>query len=513
VSVKQWDVFELALPGPSAGRPFIEVGISADFSHGERIIHSEGFYDGDGIYRVRFMPDAVGQWQYCVRSNVAELDGKIGAFECAPSLATNHGPVRVHNVFHFAYADGTPYYPIGTTCYAWTHQGKEIEEQTLAALAKSPFNKLRMCMLPKRYAYNGCEPTLYPFEGTAPSNWDFTRFNPTFFQHQERRIRQLRDLGIEADIILFHPYDEGHWGFDRLDDATSERYLRYVVARMAASSNIWWSMANEFDFVKGKTVADWDRYFQILQENDPYGHLRSIHNGKKIYDHNKPWITHASIQNGSAVQDFGRAVLYRDVYNKPIVFDEVKYEGNLPQRWGDISAEEMVHRVWQGIIAGTYVGHGETYLHPHDIMWWARGGTLHGASPQRLAFLKEILESAPPGGLEPIDKWQDMHTVGKPGEYYLIYFGKQSPAEYLFELPREGLVAGMDFEVDVLDTWNMTATPVEDVFTIVADTTYRYHAEGQKMVTLPAKPYIALRVRCVKRVSASSREDPRIYGE
>jgi hypothetical protein len=43
-------------------------------------------------------------------------------------------------------------------------------------------------------------------------------------------------------------------------------------------------------------------------------------------------------------------VVYRDVYNKPIVFDEVNTRKH-PQRWGDLSAEEMVHRFWQGTIA------------------------------------------------------------------------------------------------------------------------------------------------------------------
>ena len=31
---------------------------------------------------------------------------------------------------------------------------------------------------------------------------------------------------------------------------------------------------------------------------------------------------------------------FRDVYRKPIVFDEVKYEGNISERWGDIQLDE-----------------------------------------------------------------------------------------------------------------------------------------------------------------------------
>ncbi len=480
---------------------------------GDQSIEVTGFYDGDGTYRVRFMPDAPGVWRYETKSKRKELSGKTGTFDATPARGGNHGPVRVAHTFHFEYADGTPYRQIGTTCYAWTHQGDVLEEQTLAALKASPFNKVRMCVFPKNYAFNSNDPHRYPFEGTPPNKWDTTRFDPVFFQHLEKRVRQLRDLGIEADIILFHPYDEGRWGFDRMDAASDDRYLKYIVARLSAYRNVWWSMANEFDFMKEKKPADWDRYFQIVQKADPYNHLRSIHNGRLIYDHNKPWVTHVSIQNGSAVEDFGRAMLYRDVYCKPIVFDEVKYEGDIPQRWGDLSAEEMVHRFWQGTIAGTYVGHGETYRHEQDIIWWARGGTLHGKSPARITFLKEILDSTPAQGIDPIDKWQDHRTAGVPGEYYLVYFGKDKPTEWLFELPRAGLSEGMTFGVDIIDTWNMTIKPVDGAFKIIQDATYRYHAAGLPKIKLPGNPYIALRIRRQEGDKIQFKEETRIYGE
>jgi hypothetical protein len=278
-----------------------------------------------------------------------------------------------------------------------------------------------------------------------------------------------------------------------------ERYLRYVLARLSAFRNVWWSLANEFDFMEEKKPEDWDRFFRIVQTSDPYQHLRSIHNGAILYNHTKPWVTHASIQNGSAVEDFGRAVLYRDVYVKPIVFDEVKYEGNLPQRWGNLSAEEMVHRFWEGTIAGTYVGHGETYLEPNDIIWWAKGGVLRGQSPARIAFLRKILEEGPPEGLEPIDKWQDWPFAGKRGEYYLGYFGRQILTEWPFELYRAGLADGMKFTVEVIDAWNMTIVPAEGVFEVVRRDNYTYADKAGRKVPLPGKPYTALRIRRVNR--------------
>lgn len=494
-AVEQWGTFELELNGPAAGNPFTEVELSATFTQGKVAVRTSGFYDGGGAYRVRFMPPTTGEWKYATASNRAELDGKTGAFTADKPAAGNRGPVRVRNTYHFAYADGTTYYPVGTTCYAWTHQPEAIEEKTLATLKAGPFNKLRMCVFPKWYDANRSEPPRYPFEGTAPDKWDFARFNPEFFRHLEKRIGQLRDLGIEADVILFHPYDTGHWGFDRMPAAADDRYLRYVVARLAAYRNVWWSLANEFDFMKEKTDADWARFLKVVHEADPYRHPLSIHNGTRLFNQTDPRFTHASIQNGSAVSDFGRAVLYRDVYRKPVVFDEVKYEGDFEQRWGNLTAEEMVHRCWQGTVAGTYVGHGETYRHPQNLVWWARGGTLHGQSPARLAFLRRVLEDGPRDGLEPVDKWQDERTAGKPGEFYLVYFGKDAPKSWAVDLPRAGRKEPLTLTAEVLDTWDMTVTPVPGAFTLKPNGRYCLTADPPAKVELPGKPYQAVRLR------------------
>src|SRR5439155_20389065 len=129
------------------------------------------------------------------------------------------------------------------------------------------------------------------------ARWDLTRFDPAFFRHLEQRIADLRDLGIEADLILFHPYDKGHWGFDRMPAAADDRYLRYAVARLAAFRNVWWNMANEFDSLKFKTDADWDRIFDVVMAEDPYQHPRSIHQMKRNYDFFKPGVTYLSVQS------------------------------------------------------------------------------------------------------------------------------------------------------------------------------------------------------------------------
>ncbi|MDE0088708.1 MAG: DUF5060 domain-containing protein, partial [Candidatus Poribacteria bacterium] len=62
--VERWGIYEVALNGPDTGNPFVEVELTAEFKHcdidGGRTFEPQGFYDGDGIYKIRFMPDEVG---------------------------------------------------------------------------------------------------------------------------------------------------------------------------------------------------------------------------------------------------------------------------------------------------------------------------------------------------------------------------------------------------------------------------------------------------------------------
>ena len=431
--------------------PFTDVTLSCTFMCRDEAVRVEGFYDGDNTWKARLMPTREGAWRYLTQSSDPELNGKAGSFTVGPPAEGNHGPVRVHNTHHFTYADGTPYIQIGTTCYAWAHQGDELEAQTLETLKAAPFNKMRMCVFPKAYTYNENEPIYYPFEGTPPREWDLARPNPEFWRHFETRVGDLMDLGIEADIIIFHPYDR--WGFQHMDDASDDRYLRYLVARLAGYRNVWWSMANEFDLMKSKQPDDWDRYFRIVRDSDPYGHLRSVHNCRQWYDHTKPWVTHASIQTSQ----FGNTVELREKYGKPLVYDEVRYEGDVPQGWGNLTAQQLVNHFWLGATSGAYVGHGETYKHPHDILWWSKGGVLHGDSPTRIGFLRGLLEELPFARMEPDrDLSPGNYAIATPGEAYLVYFLTDAPA-------RLSLPGNAAYRVDGIDPWEMTVTPLNDV--------------------------------------------------
>jgi hypothetical protein len=432
--VQQWKRFELVLTHTSAGNPFTDVQLSAAFSNKDTSFTVDGFYDGNDTFRIRFMPQQTGAWKYVTKSNVKTLHNKKGSFDCIPAKGDNHGMVKVSDLYNFKYADGKQYYPVGTTAYAWNHMGQELQTMTLEALKHSGFNKIRMCIFPKDYNLVKEEPELFPFLSTTKTtgatsnkNWDYTRFNPAFFKTLEQQIDALDELGIEADLILFHPYDKGRWGFDSLPMDLNLRYLEYIIARLGAQKNIWWSIANEWDLVKYKTHDEWIALSKAVAEKDPYRHLSSIHGSTgKYIEYWLPYFTHASIQDEAPVMNWGAAAILRNVYQKPIIYDEVGYEGNLESRWGRYSGEEMNHLMWMGTIGGTYVTHGESYMFKDatDTIFWAKGGQFKGSSWKRAGFLRKILEEGP-GPLEASDVSRDMKTATSGTGHYLVYLGKE----------------------------------------------------------------------------------------
>lgn len=501
--VEKWGCFELSLEASVRGNPF-DVGFSATFTNGTCSVEVYGFYDGDNSFKLRFMPEYEGEWTYVTKSRVPALNRRRGGFTCIPASGDNHGPVRADGQ-DFRYADGTRYYPVGTTSYDWMHVRGDYPARTVASLGESGFNKLRMLFflhnLPIEY------PEVYPFCRNDDGSWDYTRFDPEYFRYVEERIAALRGIGVEADLILFHPYDGGRWGFDRMPLEVNLRYLRYIAARLSAYRNVWWSLANEFDGMKYIPLEDWDKFAAELSAHDPYGHLLSIHGyTATYYEYWKPELTHASIQDHSPVLESGRAFTVRKIYRKPVIFDEVCYEGNGNSRWGWLSGEEELRRIYNGLMSGCYVTHAECYDLGGDgsggeqmSNFLAFGGEFHGESWKRIPFLRSILDDLPNPLLLADSSWDPLTSTAGDG-YYLIYLGNTILSEWKFDLPVKNagyarLAGGEKFSVEILDTWNMTITPCPVVFETAADGRYRMRDIEGRGVRLPDRPYLMLRIR------------------
>ena len=60
-TVEQWSRYETSLKGAETGNPFTDVWLTATFSNGNKKIKANGFYDGNGSYKIRFMPTETGE--------------------------------------------------------------------------------------------------------------------------------------------------------------------------------------------------------------------------------------------------------------------------------------------------------------------------------------------------------------------------------------------------------------------------------------------------------------------
>jgi hypothetical protein len=64
----------------------------------------------------------------------------------------------------------------------------------------------------------------------------------------------------------------------------------------------------------------------------------------------------------------------------------------------------------------------------------------------------------------------------KDGEYYLYYYGYAQQKAARLRLPED-----VKFRIEVIDTWNMTITPVDGLFS------------GNAEIRLPGSPWMAVR--------------------
>jgi hypothetical protein len=483
--MRQYETFELVLQGKEPEGSQVDVDVTAQFTLGGKTTVVKGFYAGNGTYKVRYYPELAGQCHYEVKG----LAAFSGNESCEKAAEGSHGIVRADNT-HFRYADQTWFYPFGTTVYALAHQDKALIDQTMETLKTAPFNKVRMCVFPKDYDYNHNEPDYYAFEKKENQAWDVHKPCFAFWDALEDRIRQLDSMGIQCDLIVFHPYDR--WGFSKLSLAEALVYLDYLTRRLSAFPNIWWSLANEFDLME-YSDADWKAIAEFIHSHDLYGHLLSNHNCLKFWDFADKNTTHICLQIKS-VDKINDTI---EKYQKPLMVDECCYEGNLAHEWGNISGFEMVTRFWKSCVMGGYCTHGETFLNEEEILWWSRGGKLKGESPKRIGFLREIIEALPgpltfagndlgsmtkekfeamKASAAPITKenlftellfslpWEEIEKPIANGKQFLGCYKDQAYLQYYdrhctcvgtLNLPEEG-----KYNLEVIDAWEMTRTPL-----------------------------------------------------
>ena len=248
-SVPQWSVFEYAFRSEVLyGNPLHEV---TDFhliftapSGVEKKI--EGFWDGGHDWRVRFMPDEVGEWQYvsyCSDRTNAGLHQREGKFFCEPNASLlpiyQHGTV-VHRTgeHHLRHADGTPFFYVA--CTAWNGALKSTDDEWPVYLehrSKHHYSVIQFVATQWRGGDTNSQLQ------TAYTGHRRIAINPAFFQHLDHKIAQINAHGLVAAPVLLWalPFRRGRSLSPgaALPRDQAIRLARYLVARYGGHHVIW----------------------------------------------------------------------------------------------------------------------------------------------------------------------------------------------------------------------------------------------------------------------------------
>jgi uncharacterized protein DUF5060/uncharacterized protein DUF4038 len=459
--------------------PFQDVDLDAVFtSPSKRAVKFFGFHDGDGkggqagsIWKIRFMPDEPGEWSYTSTFSDGS-PGASGSFTCVAAGAMP-GPLRVDpsNRRWWIFADGSHFFPrayMAPEIFVAANEAQRRHWIDYFFGAKHRFNfvnanLLNFVAVGKVYSWQGTpyqapDPAgegryvpiagngLFPFLYTGPkvlfdggSNVDWLRPSVACWKNVDRILEELS----ARKVIWFN-----HWGMIGWDwsgngrvlvpPAARKAVLRAWIARLAASWNITWNLAGEWDELM--KPEEFDELGQFVKQNDPWKHPVTSHALATIPD--RPWIDFrveqfAAGTSADAVANARRAIA--DFSGKPVFAFETSWEATP----GKLTADQVRTGAWGSVMGGAFYLYAECF---EPMLAWG-----DGAAFPFLAVLADLV-----GGLE---YWrlspknglvnEGSLCLADPGRLYVIYRQrsglisldlKESPGQFAVEWldPRTG---------------------------------------------------------------------------
>ena len=88
--VEKWDVLEVTVEGHSDKNPFVDYEIQGIFTGKHETVTVDGFYDGEGVYKVRYMPSFVELYTFEVTGSAIDGEVLTGKFQVTPASEENH---------------------------------------------------------------------------------------------------------------------------------------------------------------------------------------------------------------------------------------------------------------------------------------------------------------------------------------------------------------------------------------------------------------------------------------
>jgi hypothetical protein len=498
IQCPRWEIHEFVLNGRClTANPFKDAALKGEFTAPSgKVIRTNGFYDGGTTWRLRFAPSEIGEWSYVLRGEGVDILQR-GRLRCAK--ARGHGFIRIHpkNPYAFAYSDGTPFLPMGDTCYGLFDDSPitpQLRAEYLKTRRSQQFNFVRMTVGHSEYRAES-DNSFWAWGGT-PEKPDLDRFNPDFFRMFDRLIRQMRATGMNVELILLNFYRRPFTDTNLWTPARERLWLRYLIARYGAFDNIFlWTIANEYEThsdgeyrLDYPADVDWAKATaRYIKSNDPYAHLVTVHpvvsasrradNPEAPFD--PPWRIGEFFGSDDAIDVLsqqtggqGKGLVWDDAlqcwigdpeslsasvradrrYKRPVINTENGYEylRCQPTERRQVHHTDKVRRgAWRIVCAGGYFAAGFNGTIGHSDIWNRIDAPNHyrfkvkdeGAGRQ-LSALYRFFATLPFWRMQPFAVVTgDAVAIAEPGEVYVVYLPHGGAVTLDFSITKRQLAA------------------------------------------------------------------------
>lgn len=369
--VSIWDKIEISFSSSKTyDRPIYDVK-SFDFSFTSptgKTHEVYGFWDGGTLWKVRFMPDELGEWSWvssCTDEKNTGLHSKKGSFECIPNNSDlgiyKHGEIKhIPGKYHLSYDDGTPYFWVA--CTAWNGALKSTDEEWEEYLTHRKEHNYNIIQLVTTQ-WRGCDKSadgLTAYEGSGEIT-----INPEFFKRIDQKIDEVNSYGMVVSPVILWALHKGQGRYlspgYHLPHEEAVILAKYIVARYQGNHVIWtlggdgkyyddlearWKQIgrevfNDIDHAPATLHPHGSSYVGRTYEDEEWYNLM----GYQSSHNNGEWVVNW-INKGPMTNDWDKM--------KPMPY--INMEPNYEEIRFEIDAEDVRNASWWSIFATPIAG-------------------------------------------------------------------------------------------------------------------------------------------------------------
>ena len=349
LTAETWRTVELTYESEKEyADPFTDVTLDLLLFGSGRLYTIPGFWDGDGIWRIRFVCPTEGTWQFltvCSDTDNAMLHGRTGEVSCAAyngDLAVyRRGFVTTrYGDRYFTYDDGTPFFYLGDTCWCFgTAEPADLMREVCEKRVEQGFTVWQTQPMVNAFDLTdgvtqsdiaGLRDLDEKFGIVA--DFGLTHANAQFIFPADMQSL-IENNGGFSDTLIAGTHDGGKMSMRAVSDEAKhylERLSRYWVARYSAYP-VMWTLGQESDgdFYWGREGDQahplWNSInnpyklvAEYIAEYDPYGHPLTAHQETSKYtvaygngsDSNERLHVYNKEARGSAFRDVPAHMFY-----------------------------------------------------------------------------------------------------------------------------------------------------------------------------------------------------------